>query len=66
MGRLEPGTLEWLIWAAGVSGGCLSVYCVVQLRGWDRVRAADTGRVTGGPLGDHDLGEARMSVKLSR
>lgn len=65
MGRLEPGTLEWVFWATGVREGCLSAYHMVQLHVWDRVRAAGTGRVTGGSLGGHGLGEARMPIKLS-
>lgn len=43
MGRLELRVLEWVIWAAGMSGGCVSVYGRVQLKGWGRVRAPGTG-----------------------
>lgn len=43
MGSLEPRVLEWVVWAAGMSGGCVSVYGRVRIKGWGRVRASDTG-----------------------
>lgn len=43
MATLEPGDLEWVIWAAVVNRGHLTAYGRVHLRGWDRIRSPGPG-----------------------
>lgn len=55
----QPGAwYSRVIWAAGVSGGCLLACGRVQPRGWAQVRAPGTGVSDCGPTVGHGLGGA--------